>query len=154
MTEGIKIAVVSGGFDPIHTGHIAMIKEAATIGDTCVILLNSDEWLTRKKGTYFQPFNERAAIIGEFECVDAVIPFDDRDNTAIDGLRIVCESAGENDRVIFCNGGDRASGNTPEGSWVDAQSNAEMAWSVGGDFKMNSSSDITGEWLKRLERRN
>ena len=66
----MKIIVVSGGFDPIHSGHIAIFKEARELGDKLVVALNSDEWLINKKGKFFMPFNERQIIISNLEIVD------------------------------------------------------------------------------------
>ena len=83
-----QIAVVSGGFDPVHSGHISMINDAAVLGQV-VVLLNSDDWLTRKKGKPFMPFAERKNILENFKNVGLVLGFDDSDNTAVDGLEQV-----------------------------------------------------------------
>jgi len=64
-----KVILVSGGFDPLHSGHIEYFKAARELGDHLTVAVNSDEWLTRKKGRPFMPFNERTAIIKELECV-------------------------------------------------------------------------------------
>ena len=80
----MKIIVVSGGFDPIHSGHIAMLQEASMLGDIVIAGLNSDQWLVRKKGRAFMPFEERKAVLGAIQWVDAVWPFDDSDGTAKD----------------------------------------------------------------------
>lgn len=77
-----RVVVVSGGFDPVHSGHIAMFKAAKALGDVLVVALNSDDWLTRKKGQPFMPWKERMSIIKELAVVDQVIEFDDSDNTA------------------------------------------------------------------------
>ena len=83
-----EIVVVSGGFDPIHSGHIKLIKEAAKYGEV-VVLLNSDLWLQKKKGKEFLPYIERAIIMNELKNVIDVIEFDDGDKTCIDGLKKV-----------------------------------------------------------------
>ena len=82
-----EIVVVSGGFDPIHSGHIKLIKEAAKHGEV-VVLLNSDLWLQKKKGKEFLPFIERSIIMNELKNVIDVIEFDDHDKTCIDGLNL------------------------------------------------------------------
>ena len=81
--------VATGGFDPIHSGHIEYLKEASLSGTRLIVGINSDEWLIRKKGKYFKPWEERAAIVQELTCVDEVISFDDSDDTAIHALEPV-----------------------------------------------------------------
>ena len=130
------ISVVSGGFDPVHSGHISMINDAANIGQV-VVLLNSDGWLTRKKGKPFMPFFERKTILENFKNVLAVLEFDDSDNTAIDGLEKV-KKLYPDSTIVFCNGGDRTKENIPEMSVQDV----EFKFGIGGEHKANSSSWI------------
>ncbi len=130
MERKRKIIAVSGGFDPIHVGHVRMIQAAAALGDV-VVIANSDEWLNRKKGYTFMPFNERAEIISALQGVVAVVKADDADGT-------VCETLRELKPDIFANGGDRKPVNTPEGE-VCAELGISMAWNVGGE-KIQSSS--------------
>ena len=73
----MKLSVVSGGFDPIHSGHILYLEAASKLGDKLIVALNSDEWLANKKGKFFMPFNERKKIIENLQMVDEVIGFDD-----------------------------------------------------------------------------
>ncbi len=110
----MKIIVVSGGFDPIHSGHIAYLKSAKKLGDKLIVLLNSDEWLRRKKDKEFMPFNERKEIIENLYFVDEVLGFeDDKIGSVINGLEDIKKKyAGE--KIIFCNGGDRNDKNIPE----------------------------------------
>ena len=75
----MKITVVSGGFDPIHSGHISYIKSAKAYGDYLIIALNSDQWLVNKKGKAFMPFEERKSVLENLKEVDEVIDFDDDD---------------------------------------------------------------------------
>src|SRR6056300_514128 len=131
----IKIAVVSGGFDPLHSGHINLLESAAAYGDKLVVLLNSDEWLTRKKGRPFLPFDERATIIERLNMVSNVYSVDDKDNSVTKGLIQIKEAFGHDNDYVFCNGGDRGKDNIPE-MQVDGY---EFKFSVGGDFKANSS---------------
>jgi cytidyltransferase-like protein len=138
-----KIILISGGYDPIHSGHIAYIQAAKKLGDILVVAVNSDEWLVRKKGRSFMPLHERLAILNSIQGVDFVIGFNDSDNSACDAINMTRQSYPA-DMIIFANGGDRTKENIPEMSIVD--DNLEFAFGVGGDNKMNSSSWILEEW--------
>ena len=135
--------VATGGFDPIHSGHIKYLKEASLCGTRLVVGVNSDEWLSRKKGRSFMPFTERVAIVKELSCVDQVIGFDDSDGSAIDCLEQVKRNH-PMDTIIFVNGGDRTSDNIPE----MAVEGIEFEFGIGGEDKTNSSSWILKEWAQ------
>ena len=94
-----NIVVFTGGFDPIHSGHIDLINEAAKMGRV-VVGLNSDEWLTRKKGQAFLPWREREYILRQFKNIMQVISFDDSDGTAVDAIRRVKNTFAAN-KIIF-----------------------------------------------------
>jgi len=136
--------IVSGGFDPIHEGHIAMFKEAAAKSDGIIVLLNSDAWLMRKKGKAFMEFKTRMEICDNIKQVLDVFGFDDSDNSACDGIRIVREHY-PLARLIFANGGDRNAGNIPEHVACEKYG-VTLEFAVGGDDKKNSSSLILGKW--------
>ena len=141
-----NIVIVSGGFDPIHSGHIQYFKEAKTLGDILVVALCSDDWLVKKKGKYFMPWDERKAVIEELKCVDYVIDFaDDEVGSSINSIEIVLDMFPE-DNVIFANGGDRTKENIPEMSLVSER--LQFVFGVGGSNKKNSSSDILSRWEK------
>jgi D-beta-D-heptose 7-phosphate kinase/D-beta-D-heptose 1-phosphate adenosyltransferase len=135
------IVIVTGGFDPIHSGHIEYLKAAKTLGDILVVGVNSDEWLVRKKGQAFMPLDERVSIIQNLKMVDDCIVFDDTNGDAIDAINRVKTLYPDN-RYIFANGGDRTASNIPEMS----VRNVEFAFGVGGTNKKNSSSWILTEW--------
>ena len=137
----MKIVIVTGGFDPIHSGHIALLKEAKNLGHALAVGLNSDEWLRRKKGHEFMPWSERSSIIENLKMVDVVFSFDDSDGSAIDAIKRVKEVYPE-DEIIFANGGDRTKDNIPEMIFEDV----EFVFGVGGEDKKNSSSWILDEW--------
>jgi len=138
-----KIVLITGGFDPLHSGHIAYFKAAKALGDILIVGVNSDAWLTRKKGSPFMPYKERAEIVRNIVGVDFVIDFDDSDNSAKRAIWMVRQSY-PNDKIIFANGGDRTDKNIPE---MDIQDqNLEFVFGVGGFNKANSSSWILQEW--------
>lgn len=137
----MEIIVVSGGFDPIHSGHIRMLEEAKRLGNRLVVALNSDDWLARKKGQAFMPFSERAYVLCAMEMVDEVIAFDDSDNSAREALRRV-KATYPDAHITFANGGDRTQSNIPE---MDVPGVA-FVFGIGGDTKANSSSKLLDEW--------
>lgn len=138
----MKIGVVSGGFDPIHSGHIKYLNSAKQLNDYLVVLLNSDAWLTKKKGQNFLPFKERKIILANLESVDKVLSFKDDDlMSASNGLKKV-KALFPNDEIMFCNGGDRTKINIPE---LQIE-NVKFKFKVGGSKKLNSSSNILAQW--------
>ncbi len=138
----MDIVVASGGFDPIHSGHIEYLKSAKDCGDKLIVALNSDNWLEIKKGKPFMPFSERKTILESLKYVDKVIQFeDDKLGSCIDGLNQV-KNMYPNDKIFFANGGDRNQENIPE-MIVD---DINFIFGVGGDNKKNSSSWILKEW--------
>lgn len=141
-----RIVLVTGGFDPLHSGHIEYFNAARKLGNKLVVGLNSDAWLTRKKGRPFMPFEERAAIIKNLKMVDDVIAFNDNDGTACHAIYQMLSTYGEHNTVVFANGGDRNNVTTPEHEMYKNTYGLEFAWAVGGDNKKNSSSWILDEW--------
>ena len=139
------IVLVTGGFDPLHSGHIEYFKAAKELGDELHVGLNSDEWLVRKKGRPFMKFKDRASIIEALSIVDRVISFDDSDNSACGAIYKTMATHGTI-KIIFANGGDRTNTTTPEYKTYGNQPGVEFAFGVGGDNKMNSSSWILDEW--------
>jgi len=137
----MKIVLATGGFDPVHSGHISYLKAAKEMGDILIVGLNSDEWLERKKGNAFMPWNERLNIVNNLQMVDEVFTFMDDDDTAINFIKQV-RAHYPTDRLLFANGGDRTTENVPE-MVVD---DVEFVFGVGGEDKKNSSSWILEEW--------
>lgn len=137
----MNIVLVTGGFDPLHSGHISYLNHADHLGDWLVVGLNSDAWLARKKGRAFMSWHERMTVLDNLHMVDRVIEFDDSDGTAIDAIRKT-QDLFPNDNLIFANGGDRTKENIPEMVF----DNVEFVFGVGGGDKKNSSSDILRRW--------
>jgi cytidyltransferase-like protein len=137
----MKKIMVSGGFDPVHIGHIRMIQDAARWG-TVVVAINSDDWLMRKKGYVFMPWKQRAEIIGNIKGVTVVTNVDDTDGT-------VCNAIQRHKPDAFANGGDRKKENTPE---MDLCNNMgiQMLWNVGGADKPQSSSWLVNKAMEQL----
>ena len=140
-----SIVLVTGGFDPLHSGHIAYFKSAKSIAplSPLAVGLNSDDWLRRKKGKPFMPINERIAIVRELKMVDVVIEYDDSDGTSNSAIEQLLEIY---DKVICANGGDRHNENVPEYEKFKDDNNVIFRWAVGGLNKLNSSSWILSEW--------
>ena len=125
--------MVSGGFDPIHIGHVRMILQANRMGPV-IVALNSDAWLLRKKGFVFMPFEERKEILMAIRGVSQVVAFDDSDDTACDAIKRFKPD-------YFANGGDRVSDNTPEVNLCNDM-NVGLLWNVGRGGKVQSSSAL------------
>ena len=139
----MNIVLVTGGFDPLHSGHIAYFEAARRLGDMLIVGLNSDEWLERKKGRPFMHIHEREKIVSSLKVVDQVVCYPDVDGSsknAIMGVRAMYPDA----KIIFANGGDRTTDNIPEMDVDDA--NIEFVFGIGGEDKKNSSSWILEEW--------
>ena len=131
--------MVSGGFDPVHVGHIRMIRAAAKYGDV-IVIANSDEWLFRKKGFNFMDFAKRAEILDSVKGVIMVDSVDDSDGT-------VCEAIKRHKPTYFANGGDRGRSNTPEQN-VCEELGVQLLWGIGGEEKIDSSSDLVAKTRK------
>lgn len=149
MKEPNRVVIVSGGFDPIHSGHIALFKGArdlAGVDGTLIAGINSDDWLTKKKGAPFMPLSERKAVLSSIRYIDDVQEFDDSDGTANNLIKQV-RYAYPNDMIVFANGGDRTSNNIPELA-VAEDYRVSYEFGVGGNYKLNSSSWILEQWKK------
>tara|TARA_R110002012_G_scaffold312960_1_gene524175 strand:- start:946 stop:1380 length:435 start_codon:yes stop_codon:yes gene_type:complete len=137
----MKKIMVSGGFDPIHIGHVRMIQDAARWG-TVIVAINSDDWLMRKKGYVFMPWEQRAEIIGNIKGVSFVTDVDDIDGTVCKAIERHCPHA-------FANGGDRKKDNTPEMDLCQ-ELGIQLLWNVGGGDKPQSSSWLVNRAMEQL----
>ena len=140
------IVLVTGGFDPLHSGHIAYLKAAKAMGDHLAVGVNSDAWLKRKKGKNFMPIEERGAIISQLLMVDQCVGFEDdydSDDSAVQFIKDMREY-NPDAKIIFANGGDRKAGSIPEEH--AGLEKVSFAFGVGGDDKKNSSSWLLKNW--------
>ena len=142
-----KVSLVTGGFDPIHSGHLRYFERAKDLSGYLVVGLNTNEWLTKKKGQYFLPWVERADIISHLDMVDAVITVPDDDKGYACGAIAKCLEISE--KVIFCNGGDRIKSNIPEVMGYSDDHRVEFKYAIGGEEKENSSSWILRGYFDR-----
>ena len=145
----MKVVLVSGGFDPIHSGHIAYLKEAKSMGDRLIVALNSDDWLKNKKGKFFMPFKERKIILSNIRFVDEVIAFEDDEAGSCKNALEKVKLDHPNDEILFCNGGDRNEQNIPE---MEVKG-VSFHFGVGGKDKKNSSSWILKNFEYTSEKR-
>ena len=143
-----SLTLVTGGFDPIHSGHIKYFEDAKTFSDHLVVGLNSDQWLINKKGQYFQTWKERANIISHLDMVNMVIDWDDTDNSACKAIEKCFQLT---NKIYFANGGDRAEDNTPELDAFENDDRVLFIWGVGGNNKINSSSWILDNYYQKRE---
>ena len=126
------IIVVSGGFDPLHSGHISMFRQANLFGDVWAIV-NTDEWLQRKKGFVMLPYEERSEIVSSTQYIQKVVKAKDNDDTVVNNLKDM------NKYFAFANGGDRVPTSTPEMEYC-LKNNIPMLFNIGGKKTMSSSS--------------
>lgn len=140
-----KIIIATGGFDPLHNGHIKYLTEAKKLGDKLIVAVNSNSWLVRKKGTYLMNWEERSSIVAALGCVDEVLEIDDSDNSSRDAIKQV-RIKYPHSIIVFANGGDRTSDNIPE---LDEQG-VEFEFGVGGTDKLNSSSSILRRYAEYI----
>ena len=125
------IVLVSGGFDPLHSGHIALFNNAAKLGDKLVVAINSDKWLLRNKGSILTPAIERHDIIKNLRMVDQTLIFNDHDDTACNAIELL-RIHNPDRKIIFANGGNKSSENTPEMLKFESYSNIEFIFGIGG----------------------
>jgi len=145
MPEIKTVAVVSGGFDPLHPGHVLLFRDARKFGQIVIAGVNSDDWLTRKKGKPFMSFEDRLYMVQSNQYVDLAMGFVDDDDTAINLLYKVSQTFSDS-FITFCNGGDRGDSNTPEYDHFKGDSRFHCSFGVGGDWKISSSSKLLDDW--------
>ena len=150
----MRTVIASGGFDPLHSGHIDYFNEAAKLGERLWVALNSDEWLTRKKGQPFMCYAERLKIISNLRMVDRVIPVvNDHKFDNSSGAILWAQQCGAKD-IVFVNGGDRTDMNSPEEDFYQHDTGVRFVYGVGGETKKNSSRWLLQDWaLPKTDRK-
>lgn len=143
-----KVVMISGGFDPIHIGHIRYMQEAKKLGDHLVVVINNDHWIRMKKGKEFMSENDRREIIEAIECVDEVVLTSHKKNTKD---KSVCEEIKKIKPHVFANGGDRFADDIPEFKLCN-ELGIKMVFNVGRGGKIRSSSDLLKKYKKVAKR--
>ena len=144
MARKPTVVAVSGGFDPVHVGHLRLFRDAKALGDKLVVILNDDEWLRRKKGYVFMPETERKELLESIKWVDEVVLREPRDTYDI------CHTLETFNIDIFANGGDRkAEADIPEAA-ICRKRNIKMVFNVGGGDKPQSSTWLVRELAKQV----
>ena len=152
MIKKYDYALVSGGFDPVHVGHLRMFRDALRFSDNVVILLNNDEWLIKKKGKPFMSQNHRKAILDEFKSIDEVIIQDSNEKSSSLAIKDFVKN-NPNKSICYCNGGDRSNINNILEADICRELGVELEFGVGGEEKIESSSQLTKNYLGNIEKR-
>jgi len=149
--------MVSGGFDPVHIGHVRLFNEARKLGDELVVVINNDNWLKKKKGYIFMPEYERKEIIEAFEAVDRVLLSGHKENTED---MSVCVELIKIKPHIFANGGDRniKDAKDPKSSLyrekqIHKKLGIKMVYNVGHGGKVRSSSELVKQAKENISKK-
>ena len=152
MTKKYDYALVSGGFDPVHVGHLRMFQDAQSLSDNVILLLNNDEWLIKKKGKPFMNQHQRKEILNEFQSISKVIIQTSNDKSSSRAIEEFVEN-NPNKSICYCNGGDRSNiGNIHE-SEICNELGVNLEFGIGGGEKVESSSQLTKNYLGNIEKR-
>ena len=144
--ENKVISIVSGGFDPIHPGHIMMMKDCLKFSNYLIVGVNSNKWLINKKGNYFMDIQHRLYVVSSLNVVNETMEFEDDDKGSANNLLIKIRNKYSNDKIIFANGGDRSDSSKILEFETAKQYNIDLKFGVGGSHKESSSSDLLKRW--------
>ena len=144
--ENRVISIVSGGFDPIHPGHIMMMKDCLKFSNYLIVGVNSNKWLINKKGNYFMDIQHRIYVVSSLNVVNETMEFEDDDEGSANNLLIKIRNKYSNDKIIFANGGDRSDSSKILEFETAKQYNIDLKFGIGGNHKESSSSDLLKRW--------
>ena len=144
--ENRVISIVSGGFDPIHPGHIMMMKDCLKFSNYLIVGVNSNKWLINKKGNYFMDIQHRLYVVSSLNVVNETMEFEDDDKGSANNLLIKIRNKYSNDKIIFANGGDRSDSSKILEFETAKQYNIDLKFGIGGSHKESSSSDLLQRW--------
>ena len=144
--ENRVISIVSGGFDPIHPGHIMMMKDCLKFSNYLIVGVNSNKWLINKKGNYFMDIQHRIYVVSSLNVVNETMEFEDDDKGSANNLLIKIRNKYSNDKIIFANGGDRSDSSKILEFETAKQCNIDLKFGIGGSHKESSSSDLLERW--------
>ena len=144
--ENKIISIVSGGFDPLHPGHIMMMKDCLKFSNYLIVGVNSNKWLINKKGNYFMDIQHRIYVVSSLNVVNETMEFEDDDKGSANNLLIKIRNKYSNDKIIFANGGDRSDSSKILEFETAKQYNIDLKFGIGGNHKESSSSDLLKRW--------
>ena len=144
--ENKIISIVSGGFDPIHPGHIMMMKDCLKFSNYLIVGVNSNKWLINKKGNFFMDIQHRIYVVSSLNVVNETMEFEDDDKGSANNLLIKIRNKYSNDKIIFANGGDRSDSSKILEFETAKQYNIDLKFGIGGSHKESSSSDLLKRW--------
>ena len=144
--ENRIISIVSGGFDPIHPGHIMMMKDCLKFSNYLIVGVYSNKWLINKKGNYFMDIQHRLYVVSSLNVVNETMEFEDDDKGSANNLLIKIRNKYSNDKIIFANGGDRSDSSKILEFETAKQYNIDLKFGIGGSHKESSSSDLLKRW--------
>lgn len=152
MTKKYHYALVSGGFDPVHVGHLRMFQDANRLSENVILLLNNDEWLIKKKGKPFMNQDQRKEILDEFKSISKVIIQTSSDKSSSEAIKEFVQN-NPNKNICYCNGGDRSNIKNIREADVCMELGVDLQFEVGGKEKIESSSQLTKNYLGNIEDR-
>lgn len=152
MAKKYDYALVSGGFDPVHVGHLNMFQDAKKLANKVIVLLNNDGWLIKKKGKPFMNQNQRKQILEEFESISKVIIQNSSEKSSSLAIKeFAIKNKDKN--ICYCNGGDRSDIKNIHEAEICNEFNIKLEFGVGGKNKIESSSQLTKNYLGNVEKR-
>ena len=152
MKKTYDFALVSGGFDPVHVGHLRMFQDAKNLSENVIVLLNNDEWLIKKKGKPFMNEGQRKEILDEFKSISKVIIQTANDKSSSHAIEEFVQNNPDK-TICYCNGGDRSNIRNIREAEVCKKLGVTLEFGIGGDKKIESSSQLTKNYLGNVEER-